>query len=293
MWPLLRPTISAREAYLSCLTKIQDADTRENFTEATEPIARAADTFAEHASRRDLHTLNPAKFQPENNGLGVPLKITSDDLSVKLYEQRMAKAGSAGRAIYDQIRLAPTNDLCPLCGVRKVGTLDHYLPRASFAALAVTPLNLIPACFDCNRYKHNKRPQKEGEQTLNPYVDDVTRTPWLFATALESAPATVRFAVGDPPGWTPVMRERVQYHFEVYKLGELYSHHATSEMSSIRRLLRQMFSVQGSVGVREYLMGCEASAREHDMNSWKAAMYAALAANDWYCNGGFDAVAFQ
>ncbi|MEW1776182.1 hypothetical protein [Streptomyces sp. NPDC086777] len=292
MWPLSPPTISAREAYLSCLTKIQDAELKENFTEATDSIEEAADRFAEHATLRDLHTLNPIAFQPENNGLGVPLKITSDDLSSKLYDQRMAKDGSPGRAIYDRIKLAPENGLCPLCGVRKVGTLDHYLPRASFSALAVAPLNLIPACFECNRFKHNKRPMKEEEQTLHPYIDDITETRWLSATAFEGAPAKVQFSVGGPPGWAHVLRERAKYHFDVYRLGELYSHHATSEMSSIRRLLRQMHSIQGSIGVRAHLKNCEESACEHDVNSWRTAMYAALADSDWYCAGGFDAVAF-
>lgn len=47
-----------------------------------------------------------------------------------------------------------------------------------------------------------------------------------------------------------------------------------------------------TLAVRTYLKDCEGSAREHDMNSWKAAMFAALADNEWYCGGGFDVVAF-
>ncbi|MFC9673897.1 HNH endonuclease [Streptomyces sp. NPDC056949] len=204
----------------------------------------------------------------------------------------MAKLGSPGRAIYDLIKLAPRNDLCPLCGVRKVGTLDHYLPRASYSALSVTPLNLIPACSECNRFKHDKRPTREEDQTFNPYVDDVTKSRWLVAVTEEGAPATVRFSVGKPTGWPNSLVARARYHFEVYKLGELYSHHATSEMSGIRRLLRQMHSLQGKIGVQTHLKDCEDSAREHDVNSWKAAMFAALADNEWYCDGGFDVLAF-
>jgi 5-methylcytosine-specific restriction endonuclease McrA len=292
MWPLRRPTITAREAYLACLTSIQDDDLRENFLEAVDSIENAATHFAEHAIRSEVHTLIPSQFRPEGGGLGVPLKITSNDLSKKLYDQRMAKLGSPGRAIYDSIKLAPKYNLCPLCGVRQVGTLDHYLPRASYSALSVTPLNLIPACPECNRLKHDKRPTTEEEQTFNPYIDDVTESRWLFAVAEEGAPATVHFFVGRPAGWSDVLVARARYHFEVYKLGELYSHHATTEISGIRRLLRQFHSLQGSVGVRTHLKDCEASAREHDVNSWKAATFAALADNEWYCDGGFDVVAF-
>ncbi|WP_392670222.1 HNH endonuclease [Streptomyces sp. LN785] len=255
-------------------------------------IEGAAKRFAEHAIRSEVHVLNPLEFRPEGRGLGTPLKITTNDLSKKLYDQRMAKLGSPGRGIYDLIKLAPKNGLCPLCGVRKVGTLDHYLPRASYSALSVTPLNLIPACSECNRFKHDKHPTKEEEQTFNPYVDDVTESRWLIALTEEGAPATVQFSVGSPTGWSNALIARARYHFDVYKLGELYSHHATSEISGIRRLLRQIYSLQGNAGVRTYLKDCEGSAREHDMNSWKAAMFAALADNEWYCGGGFDVVAF-
>ncbi|MQS06105.1 HNH endonuclease [Streptomyces alkaliphilus] len=278
---------------MTCLTNIRDADLKSNFEEAADSIGEASKLFEEHATRLDMHTLEPARFQPEDNGLGVPLKITSTDLSTRLYEQKMARIGAPARHIYDHIKLSPKNDLCPLCGVRKVGTLDHYLPRAEFAALAVTPLNLIPACSDCNKFKHDKRPRNEWQQTFNPYVDDVTDSQWLFATAREGAPATVHFSVGEPPGWSNTLIARARHHFNVFKLAELYAHHATTEISSIRRLLRQIFTIQGSAGVRSYLKSCEASAREHDTNSWKAATFSALAASDWYCAGGFDAVAFQ
>ena len=72
---------------------------------------------------------------------------------VRVYDGRMAAQGSPGRTIYDAIKLASPNGLCPLCGQRVVATLDHYLPKSRYAALAVNPANLIPACSDCNKAK--------------------------------------------------------------------------------------------------------------------------------------------
>lgn len=291
MMPLPRPAVSTREAYLACISRVRDATAKEAYEGATEAIETAALTFEQHATTRKLHLLKPSDFQPEKEGLGVSLKITSEDLTVKLYERRMVPIGSPGRWVYDQIRLAAPNDVCPLCGIRKVSTLDHYLPRAQFAALSVTPLNLVPACFDCNRYKHDGAPQREEEQTLSPYFEDVSGVQWLRGEVEEGKPATVLFSVGEPPEWPRTLIERVKYHFQVFKLGELYSHHATSDISSIRRLLRQLAKMQGADGVRNYLNSCAASAREQNLNSWKGAMYEALATNEWYCSGGFDAQA--
>ncbi|WP_306320513.1 MULTISPECIES: HNH endonuclease [unclassified Streptomyces] len=271
---------------------MRDKELKASFTEAVDFIEDASARFAEHSERSEVHTLEPMSFRPEDSGLGVALKITSQDLSKGLYEQRMAKVGAPGRRIYDRIKLGSANDVCPLCGIRKVSTLDHYLPRVDFSALAVTPLNLIPACFECNKIKHQKRPMEAAEQTFNPYVDDVTDARWLVATTYESTPATVHFSVGTPSGWDSTLIARARYHFEVFRLGELYSHHAVTEISRIRGTLRQMFRLLGSSGVREHLKGCEESAREHDVNDWKAVMFSALAENDWYCSGGFDAVAF-
>ena len=39
---------------------------------------------------------------------------------------------------------------CPFCGIGTVSTLDHYLPKSKYPALAITPKNMIPACRDCN-----------------------------------------------------------------------------------------------------------------------------------------------
>ncbi|MEU8251653.1 HNH endonuclease signature motif containing protein [Nonomuraea sp. NPDC048916] len=238
-----------------------------------------------------LHILDPKDFQPEEEGLGVALEITSENLTKGLYEQRMAKAGSSGRAVYDRIKLAAPHGVCPLCGVRQVATLDHHLPRAKFAALSVVPLNLIPACYDCNRFKLDGRPSSESDQTLNPYFEDVSVSRWLRCQVIEGAPAVVRFFVEAPSDWSATLEERVRHHFATFRLGELYSYHAITELSSVRSLLRQILDAVGESTVRTYLAAQSWSAQADTLNSWKGAMYEALAANDWYCAGGFDRLA--
>src|SRR5262245_19880217 len=77
---------------------------------------------------------------------------------VAVYDNRLVKKTAPGRRIYDKIFTSAPNDKCPLCGHRNVKTLDHYLPKALFPALTVTPINLIPACSDCNKAKLSTAP---------------------------------------------------------------------------------------------------------------------------------------
>lgn len=45
---------------------------------------------------------------------------------------------------------------CPYCGINQAETLDHYMPKIKYKALAVCRMNLIPMCPTCNRLKKDK-----------------------------------------------------------------------------------------------------------------------------------------
>ncbi|WP_216591066.1 HNH endonuclease [Streptomyces brasiliscabiei] len=282
------PRVSSREAYAACLEMIKDPETKEAYEAAIDFVENCVSQFERHAQTQDLHLLDSSEFRPERDG---ELTITSKDLSDKLYTDRMAHAKSSGRRIYDQIQLAAPNGVCPLCGIRRVTTLDHYLPKASFAALSVAPLNLIPACSDCNKFKLDVAPAIKEEQTLIPYFEDASDVQWLRCDVIKEEPATVWFTVVDPPHYPTTLINRVRHHFKVFRLGELYAHHANTDMRSIRMVLRGLFEILGPQGVRDYLKDHAKSAYEAEGGRWKSAMYNALAESDWYCRGGFDAQA--
>ena len=58
-----------------------------------------------------------------------------------------------GRKYYDKIKAIPKYSKCPFCGVGIVSTLDHYLPKTKYPTYALTPVNLIACCADCNKNK--------------------------------------------------------------------------------------------------------------------------------------------
>lgn len=199
-----------------------------------------------------------------------------------LYENKMVGKTAPGRAVYDAIRTASPQGRCPLCGHRDVTTVDHYLPKSAYAALAVNPANLIPACSECNRAK-----LATVLDILHPYYDNVERERWLSASVLETSPPTVQFAVQPPQSWPSGLADRVHRHFAIFQLGPLYSMQAARLISGIKAYLDLLLRDSGSAAVRDHLRQMEESLRKDGLNSWQGACYGALAASHWFCAGGF------
>jgi hypothetical protein len=157
---------------------------------------------------------------------------------------------------------------------------------------SVLPLNLIPACRDCNTGKLTAYATAFGEQSLHPYFDHgkYVSDQWLFARVVQTSPASVSFFVAPPANWSVGEGERVLSHFTSLKLGERFSVLAAGELASINAVLKQYIGRSGPDAVREYLNACAAAELSLHKNSWKAAMLLALAGDNWFCQTGYQLV---
>ncbi len=204
-----------------------------------------------------------------------------------IYKSHFARVGAPTRDMYDAIRLAPKYSLCPLCGQRSVGSVDHYLPQSLHPTFNLTPANLVPSCTDCNKAKLALVALTAEKQTLHPYFDDLGDERWLIADIGETAPPSVKYRVRPPAGWTPVLAERVSHHYQVMGLGVLYAAQAASELADISHALVQLGNNIGPVAVRSHLYEEFESRLARDRNSWKTALYEGLCDSAWFCNEGF------
>ncbi len=279
MRKLSKPKDSPVKVFQTCISRVSNTSLKARLTSVEPNVIAAASAFETAVSATMLHTMEPQD--------GVPGVVTKKELS-DVYTLRMAKQDAPGRPIYDKLLAAPVYGRCPLCGQRTVSTLDHHLPKDQYPLLAVVPVNLVPACGDCNKVKTNAIPHTEGEQTLHPYFDDVEEDKWLYAKVVEGAPAALLFFVTAPACWDEIKFERVRYHFSVFKLSALYASHAAEELQSIRYYLTSLFGQGEAEVVKTHLLGVAKSYEVLHRNSWQTAMYKALAASDWYCAGGFD-----
>lgn len=277
---LQRPAEDPDAHFLTCIERIRNRPLRDRLRSIRPNVAAASAEFHAHAIVSSLHAL-PAQA----NVAGV---VTTAEM-VDVYDGRMARRRSPGRPVYDRLMALADFEVCPLCGQRTVSTIDHHLPKTRYPALVVTPVNLVPVCKDCNNAKGNRIPATAGEQTLHPYYDNIEGDSWLRGTVVPGAPAVVVFAVDAPAGWSPLLTQRVQFHFHLLELGKLYASHASVELRNIQYGLSRLHSAGGLPAVRAHLLSEAVSREASHRNSWQTAMYKALHQNNWFCNGGFAA----
>jgi len=273
-----RPDIDVATLFNTVIGTVGNAGMRFRYGACLPLVESAEQEFESKITTGQVHTI-----AQEN--------IVNADLSVAafkaLYDQQLV-AKEEGRFYYDKILAAAPLGLCPLCGHRDVSTLDHYLPKAFYPRLSVVPINLVPACKDCNTGKLVTFPVNEETETLHPYFDDIDYDLWLKMEVLETKPVSILFSVERPDGWSNLLLDRVVGHFDSFGLQRLYGVQAARELSGLKKnLINLHASNEGVEAVRKFLRDAALSWADVRLNSWKAAFYHGLSMNDWFCETGF------
>ncbi|KAB0585806.1 HNH endonuclease [Comamonas kerstersii] len=174
-------------------------------------------------------------------------ELGANDL-IKLYTNYFAKSGKPARAIYDSL-LTAANEKCPYCGgIGRPRNLDHFLAKTHYPYLSVLPLNLVPACRDCNMDgKGDSISLKEEDQIIHPYLDSdiFFSEQWIHANCLFSHTTKcfeIEYFVQQPSNWTLVNKKRVQKHFDDFDLKIRYAKEAAVRIDiyvgQIKNLIR-------------------------------------------------------
>lgn len=277
MLKLDKPVHSALDTFNLCISRVRNADLKSRLDAAADAIVAASAAYDVAGPLQNLHSI------PRTAPV---VDVTKEEMEA-VYTNRMAGAKGPGRPIYDEIFASAPNGRCPLCAHRNVMTLDHHLPKAHYPALAVSPLNLVPSCTDCNKAKLAGFPTVPQEVGIHPYYDDVDMETWLEASVVQSSPSALLFDVQAVAAWDPILMQRVRNHFKDLKLSTLYASQSAEELLNIRYSLGQTYSAGGSDAVREELMTKAVSCRNARRNGWRTAAYFAWSSSDWFCDGGF------
>lgn len=279
MRKLPKPKVPGAEVFKLCAASVQDVELKNGLHQA-EVIIPAKEVLYEKLTKSaKLHQMEPMD--------DVAGTLSTAQMQ-RLYNQTFVKSKKT-RLVYANLKKACTNDICPLCGQGTVRQLDHYLAISKFPVFGLSPINLVPACSDCNKNKLDHIPSSASELTIHPYFDNVEDDQWLHAKVVDGIPGAVTFHVQPPQTWNVVKRERMKTHFRIFGLGLLYATHAAVEIGNIRHQLQRLAGTPGSDElVRGYLRECAASRAAAHINSWQTAVYTALAESDWFCSGGFN-----
>ncbi len=281
MYTLSKPAFAVTDVLAMCIGAIDDTDlvnrlnAVKNMIQANEPLY---DTQA---------TGSLLNLIVRRTNLG---SVTKAEL-MALYQDHLSATRGAARAVYDAIKNAAPNKLCPLCSIGSVAHIDHHLPKSHYPDLSVLPLNLVPACHFCNDTKKARFPKTAGEQTFHPYYDAHLMTQqWITAALDYGKPLVIVFSVAPPTSWSPTDQKKVARHFTVCGLGISFGTNANANLVSLKRRLQRLHHRGGAVAVRAHLEE-ERDCHDDKPNSWQHAFYQVLAADDWFVNGGFAQIA--
>lgn len=272
-----KPIDNVKEVFETCISNYSDESFKNRLNSATNFIETSAINYDNQATTNNLNSISMS-----NNVNNI---ITEDEMK-KVYNDKLVKKGQPGRIYYEKLRLSAKNNICPLCNQRTVTTLDHVLPKSLYPTFAVTPFNLIPACADCNKIKDRYQPSMPKEEIIHPYYDDISNKQYLFALIEQTSPPSISFYIKQSAP-LKIIEQRLEKHFSLFGLNELYASNAAEELSNICFRLGKLYSTGGRQSVIDYLKDEFESRYENNKNSWQTAMYEVLYQNIWFCDGGF------
>lgn len=278
MWPTDPPQVTADDAAKACAAGIRDKALRDAVTAARQDFSANSIRFQAVAAIDELHTVVSGDYAVTN--------LSKAELT-DLYSKQIARSNSPARkAIYEVLLGAAPMGRCVYCREGDPRTLDHYVPKALVPGLAIDPWNLVPACRDCNMQLGDGYSGEAQEQFLHPYfLGPLGR--WLRAEVVQTTPPDLRFHADPDAGLSTEVATRIVYQFNRLKLGSRYSKRCATEVTGLGRILPSRFDGCAPCEVRDFLKEQAEIGFADDDNDRRAVMFEALAASDWYCEGGY------
>lgn len=184
---------------------------------------------------------------------------------------------------------------CPFCGISESSTLDHYLPKEQYPEFSVFPKNLVPSCAVCNTRKRD-RVLDEGTNVrmfLHPCYDVIPDVAFLTVRARMEADALVlSYRLTRPAGMSHQTFQHLRSHFTELNLADRYRRMGLEHLGELYPALRRAFGPsEDAERVAQMLIERAEDFEEvSGPNYWLAKLYRALAENENFCDGGFEAV---
>ncbi|MBQ6849529.1 MAG: HNH endonuclease [Oscillospiraceae bacterium] len=256
--------ILAEKIFEECVSGYRDKGKVDNLLQCKEIICRDSNLYDE---------LVPKELEKFEKSL-LPANITKEKI-INVYNEKFVKG--PGRKYYNEIKKQAIRNICPICGIRQVKTLDHYLPKSQFPTLSVTPNNLIPACLECNVDKKDDVSLDSKNVPVHLYFDNIPDDKFLHVTVMDNL--EILYYISCPNVEDEGLKARLEKHLDFYKLHELYSSHAASEIADKIHMWKIALEEFGEDILRLSIDSECRSAEMNDINSWKSALYRGLVNN--------------
>jgi hypothetical protein len=160
---------------------------------------------------------------------------------------------------------------CNYCDISIADSYDHYLAQSLFPEFAVNHANLVPACSQCNRHKHQKG-HAVCVYLYSPPQGFERR--WLFAKFDNAIKPRIAFYLDFAQLTDKVLVKQIQKHVKRLKLIKRYAKAASASASEILAQLK----TQPQKRVAQNLLSQAASLSQiRGPNYWQVALFEAIA----------------
>lgn len=281
-----RPSFAQTPVFAACVQGVVELGATARLNALVPQMHQQEQAYDQLASTGQLY-----RWQPHSQGHDDQIalgNVTRGEFK-GLYTAQMARAGKPARNYYDQIRVSAPNNICPYCGIGAIETLDHFLPKSRYSSLSVLPLNLIPACRDCNTGKHGGD-VTENNIPLHPYFEDtsISRDEWLFAKIYNAQVIHVEFHARTPVAWPESASKRVINHFSEFDLPRRFSIQAAGRLSYYAHQIAGLMSGGAGDEVANFLrLNMRSELAAYGVNSWQAALAKAVSEDVWFPAHGY------
>lgn len=259
------PGLDAVDEYRQISASRRPTDRRERLLQATPAVVNSYGTYRDTPTA--LVVLTPVNTSP----------ATADDLRGNYESQSQAKTRFRGAILAHN-----AGGRCCFCSYRPASTLDHYLPRASYPEFSVLPLNVAPACWECNHAKGDDYLREDtGPAFLHAYLDQgLTGIRFLFGElAIVAGEPMINYYVDPPEDLPDELGLRIRSHFAELDLAKHYLYEAINELNERRQAVASMWEAGADVVVVQDYFRREADSvgAASGANHWRFVLLEALA----------------
>lgn len=266
---LEKPDFEINKIIEECATSYRNKEKRDRFISCAKHIQKQSVKYEKYAEKGEW-----TNIPQEEKVKGI---IDKSEMK-SLYEDKFVSHLPEKEKYYDKIMNLAVYGKCPICGIGQVSTLDHYLAKSIYPTYAVTPINLVPVCKDCNFTKSNTSFSSNLEAPFHPYFDSVDDFIWLKAN-IEFSEHTLVASYYVNYELATINEElyfRLKNHFEMLELSKAYAIQAATEIAENLSLWIDKYSEWGPERLCSHLKDCLISKEKVQRNTWNAALLRAL-----------------
>ncbi|WP_313578227.1 HNH endonuclease [Chishuiella sp.] len=172
--------------------------------------------------------------------------------------------------------------ICQYCTINSCNTLDHIVPKEEYSEFAVNPLNLLPACSECNSYK-GKYWKKGGNRLfLNLYTDILPDEQYLFVDLIfNTNQIEIKFKLENINGINSTLFNLICSHYSKLNLLNRFNTNSNEIISELIYQIKSFKNKLSILDIKESILDqIKSNKKEFGYNYYKSILEETLINSD-------------